>query len=124
MPPYSRFRCRFACLGSLLVIVYLAIGVSQAFAAAATTSTTLAITAAGKLLPPFRREAVTLTATVEATGVPVAAGGVSFCDAAATSCSDIHLLGWAPLGSTGTAQITLTLPPGEQLQGRVFRHGK
>ena len=46
---------------------------------------------------------VTLTATVAAGANPLAAGQVEFCDAAAVSCSDIHLVGMSALSSIGTA---------------------
>src|SRR3954452_10657116 len=36
---------------------------------------------------------VTLSATVKAAAVDVSRGQVNFCDASATSCTDIHLLG-------------------------------
>jgi len=46
---------------------------------------------------------VTLTATVKARTNPVATGQVSFCDASASQCTDIHLLGTVALTSGGTA---------------------
>jgi hypothetical protein len=57
---------------------------------------------------------VTLAATVKAGAVGVAPGQVNFCDASATSCTDIHLLGTAQLFQTDlTAGIAfLTFRPG------------
>ena len=46
---------------------------------------------------------VTLTATVDAGGVPVTTGQVKFCDADAVDCTDIHLLGIAQLTTAGAA---------------------
>lgn len=46
---------------------------------------------------------VTLTATVMAGSNPVAAGQVNFCDATATYCTDVHILGTATLTSNGSA---------------------
>jgi hypothetical protein len=53
---------------------------------------------------------VTLTATVTAAGAPVTAGQVSFCDASATYCIDIHLLATAQVTSNGTAIFKFFLP--------------
>ncbi len=77
------------------------------FAAAASTTTTLAITnAAGLSVSSIDAGAmVTLTATVEVAGKPLALGQVNFCDATAKLCSDIHLLGTAALASTGKATL-------------------
>jgi hypothetical protein len=46
---------------------------------------------------------VTLTATITAGSTPVTRGLVNFCDATATYCEDIHILGAAQLTSAGTA---------------------
>jgi hypothetical protein len=46
---------------------------------------------------------VTLTATVKAGATAVTVGQVNFCDASATYCTDIHILGTAQLTSAGTA---------------------
>ncbi len=51
--------------------------------------------------------AVTLTATVASSGAAVTSGTVNFCDATATHCTDVHLLGTAQLTSAGTAAINL-----------------
>lgn len=48
---------------------------------------------------------VTLTATVTAGTLPVTTGQVRFCDAAASYCTDVHLLGTAQLTSAGTAVV-------------------
>jgi hypothetical protein len=46
---------------------------------------------------------VTLTASVTAGATALSVGQVKFCDASATYCTDIHLLGTAQLTSAGTA---------------------
>ncbi len=73
----------------------------------APTTTTLAITsAAGLSISSTDAGAiVTLTATVETAGKPLALGQVNFCDATAKLCSDIHLLGTAQLAATGKAAL-------------------
>ncbi len=68
------------------------------------TNTTLAISAP-QVAPGT---AVTLTATVTASAPVV--GQVNFCDAAATYCTDIHLLGTVQITTSGTA--TLRFVPG------------
>jgi hypothetical protein len=50
---------------------------------------------------------VTLTATVTSGATAVTTGTVNFCDATATHCTDIHLLGTAQLTSAGKAAINL-----------------
>lgn len=75
------------------------------------TSTSLAITSNGTPVSSITSGAVVvLTAKVQAGAALVHPGQVNFCDATATTCSDIHLLGTAQLTSAGTA--TLSLRPG------------
>ena len=50
---------------------------------------------------------VMLTAAVRADSAAVTVGQVSFCDATAKYCTDIHLLGMAQLTSAGTAVLKL-----------------
>jgi hypothetical protein len=95
------------------VIGSLCCAVSPAFATPATTTTSLAITSGGKAATKVAAgQAVTFTATVLAGAAHVTAGTVNFCDATAIACTDIHLLGFAALGSGGTAQLTIIPPPG------------
>ena len=85
----------FGVLAALLVLPAM-----QAASTPATTTTTLALSAA-QVAPGTP---VSLTASVAAAG-PVTVGQVNFCDAAATYCTDIHLLGTAQLTSAGTAVL-------------------
>ena len=82
-------------------------GASPAWAAPAATDTSLTIASGGNTLTSGESLAsgsvVTLTATVMAGTTPVIVGQVNFCDASATYCTDIHLLGAAQLTSAGTA---------------------
>jgi Chitobiase/beta-hexosaminidase C-terminal domain/FG-GAP-like repeat/Bacterial Ig-like domain (group 3) len=97
----------------LLAIVFLAIGPSRAHASAATTSTTLAITADVSVLTSVSSgTVVTLTATVNAGNAPVTTGQVKFCNADAVNCSDIHLLGIAQLTTAGAAAFKFVPGPG------------
>ncbi len=76
----------------------------MARAATPATSTSLAVTSNGLNVAAVNAGAVVmLTATVETGGKAVAPGQVNFCDASASSCTDIHLLGTAQLSSTGKA---------------------
>ncbi len=63
---------------------------------------------------------MTLTATVNYGPTAVTVGQVNFCDAAAASCTDIHLLGTAQLTSAGTASIKLLPAIGSHSYKAVF----
>src|ERR1700678_727309 len=91
----------------LFPIVFLVFAPPQARAAAATTATTLAVTANGLSVSSVDAGAVvTLTATVRTgSSTAVTLGQVNFCDATAPLCSDIHLLGTVPLTTAGTAAL-------------------
>jgi hypothetical protein len=79
-------------------------------AAPASTSTNLQVTAGGNPVTTVAaRTVVTLMATVSG-GSPGLAGQINFCDAASTSCDQLHLVGSAQLNSAGTA--TLRFVPG------------
>ncbi|HEY1256458.1 MAG TPA: FG-GAP-like repeat-containing protein, partial [Terracidiphilus sp.] len=90
---------------------------SQAVLAAAlpaSTTTQLAITSGGQAVSSGGTVAsgsvITLTATVMAGTTAVTPGQVNFCDASATYCTDIHLLGTAFVNSSGAA--TFKFVPG------------
>jgi hypothetical protein len=90
-----------------------AAAVSPAFAAPAATTTTLAITASGAAATAVAAgTVVTLTATVKAGSIAVAHGQVNFCDATASSCTDVHLIGTAQLNSSGAAALKFVPAPG------------
>jgi hypothetical protein len=66
------------------------------------TATTLAMTSGGSAVTTVASgSVVTLTASVNAGTTPVTPGQVKFCDASATYCTDIHLLGMAQLIQSG-----------------------
>jgi FG-GAP-like repeat/Bacterial Ig-like domain (group 3)/Putative Ig domain/FG-GAP repeat len=82
---------------------------SGSVSAAIGSTTTLTISSGGNNVSTVAAgNAVTLTAAVN--GGTVTQGLVNFCNAAATYCTDIQLVGSAQLTSAGTA--TLTLLPG------------
>ncbi len=82
-----------------------------AWAVGPLVTTALAVTSGGSAVTTVAAGSVViLTATVAAGGTAVTPGLVLFCDATAANCTDIHLLGQAQLGSTGTA--TFKLVPG------------
>jgi trimeric autotransporter adhesin len=98
------------CFVKVVLFVH-CVGLLPAWAAPATTTTTLSVTSAGNTVTTVASETVvTLTATVMTGSTPVSPGQITFCDAAAKSCTDIHLLGTAQLTSAGTA--TLRFRPG------------
>src|SRR3984885_13019582 len=78
---------------------------------AATTTTTLAVTSGGSAVTTVASgSVVTLTATENSGAGAVTTGLVDFCDATATYCTDIHIVGTAQLTSAGAA--TLKFVPG------------
>jgi trimeric autotransporter adhesin len=71
------------------------------------TTTTLVVKSAGSAVTTVKAgSVVTLTASVTLAGNPVTTGQVNFCDAAATHCTDIHLLGTSQLTLTGSASLS------------------
>src|SRR3984957_9712937 len=95
----------FVCFVKAVIFVQW-VGLLPAWAAPATTTTTLSVTSAGNAVATVTSgTVVTLTATVMAGSTPVAPGQINFCDATAKSCTDIHLLGSAQLTSAGTATL-------------------
>ena len=92
-----------------------------AWAALATTTTTLAVTSGGSPVTTVTwGSVVTLTATVKAGSTPVVPGRVNFCDATAAYCTDIHLLGTAQLTSAGTAALKFVPGVGSHSYKAVF----
>ena len=87
----------------------------------AITSTTLTVTSAGT---PVRSvvsgSVVALTAAVSAGSRPLTTGQVRFCDASASYCEDIHLLGTAQLTSAGTAVLKFIPGMGSHSYKTVF----
>jgi len=72
----------------------------------AATTTTLTLTSGGSAVTSVAAGTiVTLTASVATGTTALTAGQVNFCDASATHCTDIHLLGMAQLSSAGTALL-------------------
>ena len=85
------------------------------------TSTALAITSAGAPASTVSSgTVVTLTATVTAGSTHVTPGLVTFCDAAAAHCNDIHVVGTAQLTSSGIAVIKFRPDAGIHSYKAVF----
>lgn len=81
-------------------------GTTMVWGASPTTTTVLTVTTGGATATEVvAGSVVTLTATVKAGTTALASGQVNFCDASASNCSDIHLLGTAELTSSGTAAL-------------------
>lgn len=83
----------------------------HAWAAPAATTTTLAVTSGGSAIFSGGSVAsgseITLTAAVNAGSAKLTIGQIGFCDASATSCTGLHLLGTAQLTNAGTAVLRL-----------------
>jgi hypothetical protein len=76
-------------------------------------NTSLAITSSGSpVITVTAGSAINLTATVTNSGIPFNIGQVTFCDASAPFCIDIHLLGSAQVLPNGTASLKLIPSPG------------
>jgi hypothetical protein len=104
--------------GALTVTAPLTLTVASAPTA---TATTLAVTSSGSPVSTVAYGSmVTLTATVSAGSTAVKAGLVKFCDATATYCEDIHILGTAQLTSAGTAVLNLVPSTGSHSYQAVF----
>ena len=85
------------------------------------TVTTLAVTSgAGAVTTAPAGSVVALTATVNAASTPVTVGQVNFCDASASNCTDIRLLGTSQLTSAGTAILRFRPGIGNHSYKAVF----
>jgi len=85
------------------------------------TSTTLKLTAAGAPVQSVASgTVVTATASVSAGSTSLTTGQVNFCDATATYCDQIHLLGSAQLTSAGTAVLPFIPGIGSHSYKAVF----
>jgi hypothetical protein len=106
---------------SAALVTLFSAGAEQAWATPVPTTTTLTITSGGTAVTSAASGSqVMLTATVVSGSTKVTVGQVSFCDAAAPSCSDIHLLGTAQLTSDGTALLSVTPAIGSHSYNAVF----
>jgi hypothetical protein len=86
-----------------------------------TTTTSLTLTSGGSQVTTVTPGTViTFTATVAAAGIPVTHGQVAFCDAAAVSCTDIHLLGTVALKGAGMASFNFVPGPGTHSYKAMF----
>jgi hypothetical protein len=85
------------------------------------TTTTLAVNASGVPLNSVSSGTkVFFTATVTAGATLVNPGQVNFCDAAAPSCTDVHILATGQLTTAGKALLTLRPSPGTHSYKAVF----
>lgn len=113
----------FFCTTSIphLLLVALLAATSLAANAQTATITTLAVTSGGSAMTTVASgSVVTLTATVAAGATPVTVGQVNFCDASASYCTDIHLLGTAQLTGAGTAVFKFRPGVGSHSYKAVF----
>ena len=105
----------------LLLLFALVVWPQSVFATPPSTTTTLAVTAAGSPITSYAQgTVVTLTATVSSGSTPVNPGTVNFCDATALSCTDIHLIGTAQLTSSGVATVRFRPGVGTHSYKAVF----
>jgi hypothetical protein len=108
---------------ALLLVIAMVSGAWKAASAEAKTVTSTAMTVTSVGHPVTTVSAgtvVTLTATVNAGATALETGQVSFCDATAKYCTDIHLLGTAQLTSAGTATLKFRPAIGSHRYKAVF----
>jgi hypothetical protein len=116
-----KFKVFFRLSVFFAFLIFLLAGASQAWAGSGATTTTLAISSGGGSVTTVASgTVVTLTATVIAGSTSVKTGQVSFCDASATYCTDIHILGTAQLTNAGTAIFKLRPGIGSHSYKAVF----
>ena len=112
--------------GSRLTLLFsaalfaLLIADSQQVWAASTTTTLVQTSGSVPVTAVSAGTVVTLTASVRASGVPVTAGQVNFCDASALACTDIHLVGTAQLTAAGKAAFRFRPGLGGHSYNAVF----
>ena len=88
------------------------------------TATSLTLTSGGSAVTSVAPGTViTLSATVTAGASPVPTGQVNFCDASASYCTDIHVIGTASLSSAGTASFSFVPGAGQHSYQAVFVEG-
>ena len=104
--------------GSLTATAPLAVTIRSTQTSSATA---LSLTAGGSSVSTVASGTlVTATATVSAGSAPLTAGQVNFCDATATYCDPVHLLGSAQLTSGGTASLQFIPGAGSHSYKAVF----
>ena len=85
------------------------------------TTTTLTVSSGGSAVTTVAAgSVVTFTAAVMVGTSPLTQGQVNFCDASASQCTDIHLLGTVALTSSGTAAFKFVPGPGVHSYKAVF----
>ena len=90
-------------------------------AAAPSSTATLALTSAGVAVSEVALgTAVTATANVTSGSTAITAGQVNFCDASASTCDALHLIGSAQLTSAGTASLQFIPGPGSHSYQAVY----
>ncbi len=110
-------------LAAALVLIVIAGSPRQITAAPTKAATTTTLTvSSGTITSPSTTSGTvfTLTATVMAGSTPVTVGQVSFCDATAKACTDIHRVGLAQLTSAGTAVLKFRPRAGVDQYKAVF----
>ncbi len=91
---------------SAMLATVFCFGAQPGWAAPSATTTTLALSSGGNAVETIGSGGViTLTATVNAGASAVTTGQVTFCDASAAYCTDVHLLGIGQVTKGGTAAL-------------------
>ena len=121
--PYRNCNPRHRVLARNICFVFLSL-LPSAFAigqSKAATNTALTVTSGGLTVSSISSgTVVTLKATVTSGGSAVTPGQVTFCDASASFCTDIHVLGTAQVASGGTAAIHIRPSLGSHTFKAIF----
>ncbi len=103
------------------MLAVLSLGIPQALATAAATTTTLTVTNSGSPVTSVAAgTVVTLTATVVSGSTPVNPGQVKFCDATAPHCEDSALLASPQLTAAGIATFKFRPGAGSHSYQAIF----
>ena len=110
--------CGLRCLMWMVLLLAAVVLPGKMMRAQTATTTTLALTPASS--PVASQTLVTLTATVVTRSTAVSPGLVTFCDATATNCTGLAVLGTAQLTSEGTAVLRFIPGSGSHSYHAVF----
>ena len=104
-----------------LLLLWITAGTSLFVLAQTATTTSLSLTSGSNSVTSVTAGTmITLTASVAAGATTIKQGQVNFCDADATYCTDIHLLGTSQITSSGVAKFHLRPAPGHYSYRAIF----
>src|SRR5271169_1272885 len=116
----GNLACRFYLL-KLASFFWIIVATCLSALAQTATTTSLTLTSGGNSITSINAGTmITLTASVAAGSTVIKQGQVNFCDATATYCTDVHLLGTSQITSSGVAKFNLRPATGSYSYKAVF----